>query len=327
VGRRRDRAFVKQAGGDRVFALSALLDALRERAYRFVTPTPATHARVLARKTSANDLRDVFGWSLPFARDAIDAEIVQLLEEGGALETRGELLASTLRVSSLDDFLLLHSAYPTQARDAVFFGPDSYRFARFIDVELALFAPRKHIVDIGAGTGVGAIVAGRLIAGANLTLVDVNPAALALAQINVLDASIHAGLGGETGAEIAFLQSDGLSEVGTDLDAIIANPPYIADPAHRSYRDGGGRHGGELSLRWAEEAATRLTSGGVLLLYTGSAIVGGEDRLKTALESTLADFDVTYRELDPDVFGEELEREDYADVERIAVVGVVAVKR
>ena len=38
-------------------------------------------------------------------------------------------------------------------------------------------------------------------------------------------------------------------------------------------------------------------------------------------------FDVSYGEIDPDVFGEELEREDYADVDRIAVVGLVAVKR
>ena len=70
-----------------------------------------------------------------------------------------------------------------------------------------------------------------------------------------------------------------------------------------------------------------MHGGGAFLLYTGSAIVDGEDRLKGALLETLRGFDVRYREIDPDVFGEELEREDYADVERIAVVGVVAVKR
>ncbi|MCA8885715.1 MAG: hypothetical protein KDA35_03765, partial [Hyphomonadaceae bacterium] len=99
------------------------------------------------------------------------------------------------------------------------------------------------------------------------------------------------------------------------------------DPAHRAYRDGGGMHGGELSLRWAREAAQRLDRGGAFLLYTGSAIVDGEDLLKTALLKALEQFDVTYREIDPDVFGEELERDDYADVDRIAVVGLVAVKR
>ena len=41
----------------------------------------------------------------------------------------------------------------------------------------------------------------------------------------------------------------------------------------------------------------------------------------------LADFELIYGELDPDVFGEELERDDYANVERIAVIGLIAVKR
>ena len=33
-----------------------------------------------------------------------------------------------------------------------------------------------------------------------------------------------------------------------------------------------------------------------------------------------------YRELDPDVFGEELDRPAYRDVDRIAVVAAIAVK-
>jgi release factor glutamine methyltransferase len=71
----------------------------------------------------------------------------------------------------------------------------------------------------------------------------------------------------------------------------------------------------------------RLPSGGAFLLYTGSAIVNGEDRLKGVLHETLREFDVTHREIDPDVFSEELEREDYAEVERIAAIGCVAIKR
>ncbi|MEQ1492980.1 MAG: hypothetical protein ABL932_20750, partial [Terricaulis sp.] len=82
-----------------------------------------------------------------------------------------------------------------------------------------------------------------------------------------------------------------------------------------------------VELEAAGEAAARLQSGGAFLLYTGSAIVNGEDKLKAALFKALDDFDVSYRELDPDVFGEELEREDYADVDLIAVVGLVAIKR
>jgi hypothetical protein len=120
---------------------------------------------------------------------------------------------------------------------------------------------------------------------------------------------------------------DQLPDHAPPVDCIVANPPYIADAAHRAYRDGGAMHGAEVSLAWARIAAERLPSGGAFLLYTGSAIVNGEDRLKAMLHETLRGFDVGYRELDSDVFGEELEREDYADVERIAAVGIVAVKR
>jgi hypothetical protein len=88
-------------------------------------------------------------------------------------------------------------------------------------------------------------------------------------------------------------------------------------------------HGGRLSLDLALAAAERLAPGGRLILYTGAAIVDGRDELKEALEPALAErgCSLRYRELDPDVFGEELEKPPYHDVERIAVVGAVAVKR
>src|SRR4028119_1702430 len=48
--------------------LAALLQALDREGYAFTTVTPATHARVLARRAgeTACDLRDVFGWGLAF---------------------------------------------------------------------------------------------------------------------------------------------------------------------------------------------------------------------------------------------------------------------
>ena len=68
--------------------------------------------------------------------------------------------------------------------------------------------------------------------------------------------------------------------------------------------------------------AGRLTLGGRLLLYTGSAIVDGRDDLRDALAAAIPDAGCTldYRELDPDVFGEELERPEYAEVDRIAAI-------
>lgn len=304
-------------------AAHGLLNALEARGYHFITPTPATHARVIARRTEARDLRDVFGWSLPFKPDTVEPELIGLLRGIGALEERGALLGSNVRVSSLGAHLFLHSAYPTTAHDSVFFGPDSYRFASFLEAELPKLPRRKSLVDFGAGTGVGAIVAARFAE--DIALIDVNAAALRLARANALHAEISFRIFGAQSWR--FLRADTLAAVDGEIDCIIANPPYIADPAHRAYRDGGAMHGGELTLAWAREAAERLTSGGAFLLYTGSAIVAGDDRLQAALLETLAGFDITYREIDPDVFGEELDREDYADVERIAVVGLVAVKR
>jgi methylase of polypeptide subunit release factors len=270
-------------------------------------------------------MQDIFGWSLPFERALISDFLFSMLSEADALEEANGLLKSKLRVSSVGDDLFLHSAFPTTQQDAVFFGPDSYRFANFIAAEVPRLGAIKRLADIGCGTCVGAIAALHAAPDiAHVVTTDLNQAALDLARANILEASAWSQL--EAGSWDRRLTS-GLDGIDGSFDCIIANPPYIADPARRVYRDGGGMHGGELSLKWTQLAAERLRPGGAFLLYTGSAIVGGEDTLKAKLLEVLADFDVSYREIDPDVFGEELEREDYANVDRIAVVGLVAVKR
>jgi methylase of polypeptide subunit release factors len=308
--------------GDVDRALATLIAILKANAYHFISPTPATHARVISRRTRARDIRDVFGWSLPFSGDVVGPELTELMMRAEILEQRDELFASRVRISSLGDDLIVHSAYPTTQHDAVFFGPDSYRFASFLRVELPRLGPYAHILDIGAGAGAGAIAAARIAADAYFTLTDINPHALRLAAINWVMAHL-----GPVYFAVCDAIPDELPDHAPPVDCIIANPPYIADAAHRAYRDGGAMHGAEISLAWARLAAEKLPKGGAFLLYTGSAIVSGEDRLKTVVHETLHDFDVSYRELDPDVFGEELERGDYADVERIAAVGCIAVKR
>ena len=301
-------------------ALLDLLSALARAGYRFVTPTPATHARILARpgKAAAADLRDIFGWSLPFAPELLPRDMLAGLQGAGLLEERGRLLRSRVRVSSLGGRLFVHSAYPTEAADSVFFGPDSYRFADFVRAEIGRAGGVRRLVDIGAGAGVGAIAAAPLVPGARLTLIDVNPLALRLAAINAR----HAGVA------VELVEGSGIEDAAGLVDLAIANPPYLMDEGERTYRDGGGLHGAGLSLDWALAAARRLEPGGRLLLYTGSAIVGGRDALREALERELPALGCTlrYREIDPDVFGEELERPAYADVERIAVVGAVVEK-
>ncbi|WP_294331587.1 methyltransferase [uncultured Sphingomonas sp.] len=300
-------------------ALHALIAYLKQQDYRFVTPTPASHARVLARpdRQQAADLRGIFGWSLPFATDRLEAALLEALRRADLVETAGEQLRSKVRVSTLGPDLLVHSAYPTDDTHAVFFGPDSYRFARFIAEELRRCPQREgaRLVDIGTGAGAGAIAAAHCCPRGDIVMTDINPAALRLARVNAAAA----------GVEARFVEGEGLSGIAGALDLVLANPPYIIDPAGRAYRDGGDLHGAGVSLAMAREAIPRLAAGGRFLLYTGSAIVDGADGLQERLAqlAAAAGCRLRYEEIDPDVFGEELETAAYADVERIALVTAV----
>ena len=268
----------------------------------------------------AADLVGIFGWSLPFEPEIVGPQLLSLMRNGGILVERGNLLASTVRVSSLGDLLFLHSAYPTIEGDAVFFGPDTYRFARFIEAELAdALASMRRLVDIGCGSGAGAIVAARAAGATDIVMTDINPAALRLARINAAAAGIDA----------STASSDILRDIDGTFDLVVANPPYLVDDDRRVYRHGGDALGADLSLRIACEAADRLNPSGRLLLYTASAIVDGVDGFRAAVVPMLQERDcaTSYEEIDPDVFGEELERPAYRTVDRIAVVGVTAIKR
>jgi methylase of polypeptide subunit release factors len=299
-------------------ALIDLLAALEARDYRFTTITPASHAHVVARtyRSVGHDLRDIFGWSLPFPADALDGEITDLMARAGVLERHADLYKSAVRASRVCGRLFLHSAYPTEAEDAVFLGPDTYRFVRFARAALD-GAKAGTLVDIGAGAGVGGILAG-LWTGARVILSDINAGALFLAGIN----AEHAGIACE------LVEASGLPDSGETYDLIIANPPFIMDPKGREYRDGGDLHGAGLSRDWAFEAAGRLTPGGRFLLYTGSAIVAGEDELRAVIEEELPKRGCTleYEEIDPDIFGEELALPSYAEVDRIAAIGAVVTR-
>jgi methylase of polypeptide subunit release factors len=287
--------------------------ALREAGYSFITPTPETHRRVVARGEPARSVRDVFGWSRQFPPDLLPADLLALLEEAGALEREGTLLRSAVRFSSLGPLLLAHSAWPTTAPDAVFLGPDTYRFASFVQARV----PERigSLADVGCGTGAG----GLLLASRadSVQLLDLSRKALEFARANCELNEVKARI----------LESDVLAGAIDPLDLVIANPPYLADDSGRTYRDGGGVLGTGLTVRIVREALERLRPGGRLLLYSATPVIDGEHVLWPQVAPFLRGVRYDYVELDPDVFGEELERPAYARVERIAVVGLDAVRR
>lgn len=300
--------------------LLELARAVQSTGYAFTTPTPATHARVNARPGSAgaHDLAGVFGWSRPFREELLPHGILALMREAGVLVSGDAGLRSAVRLSTLDSLLFVHSAYPTAAADSVFFGPDTYRFARAILAHLEQGAPVRRAVDIGCGAGPGAILLARARPDAEVLAVDINPAALRMTRVNAALA----------GVRVAAADSNLLSTVPGSFDLIVSNPPYLVDPGARAYRHGGGPLGAGLSLAILDAALERLAPGGTLLLYTGAAIVNGTDPFKTAALAHIGGSGAswTYEELDPDVFGEELDGGAYAAADRIAAV-ILTVKK
>jgi methylase of polypeptide subunit release factors len=310
-------------------ALAQLGALLRTQGYRFTTVTPATHRRVNRRPANewAHDVRGVLGWSRPFLPGVLPGEIEALLDEAGLLaDCRGGGRRALVRASTVGDRMYFHSAWPTAEDDAVFFGPDTYRYVAALERALTsplLGRPRTAIrraVDVGCGAGPGAIELALHCPGATVYGADINPAALALAAVN-------AGINGSPNLQPC--RSNLLDGVDGSFDIVMSNPPFILDADELAYRHGGGAHGAQISIDIVRVGLERLLPGGSLLLYTGVAIVEGRDGFLAATRSLLdeACSAWTYEELDPDIFGGQLGCDGYEDVERIAAVWLHAVKR
>lgn len=312
--------------------LLRLLSYLIAADYQFITPSPATHERILARGDTSHvsSLRDIFGWNKEFRSRDISVLLLELMANAQILRSTHKL-RSAVRIARIENDLFLHSSFPTTDDSSVFFGPDTYRFVRFvrdfIEANKASFALRAQqgahrIIDIGCGCGAGGIVAARALAKFGhdhaLTLSDINPLALQYAATNAEFAHIP----------VTLCRSDSFEHISGEFDLIIVNPPYLQDQAQRLYRHGGDDLGRGLSVRLATEALAHLAPGGTLLLYSGVAIVDGVDHLLKQLQLPLQHAGVSwsYAEIDPDVFGEELALPAYRQVDRIAVVGLTATR-
>ena len=296
-------------------ALLHLGQALRDRGYHFITPTPLTHERVNQRPENAlaDDLHGVFGWSRPFQHELLPGPLFSLMDQAQVLKACGSRWRSKVRLSSLDGQLFLHSAFPpppaTRCSSA---GHLPFRQRHPLPSEPAHRddPPRRgHRLRLRRGAILTALARPQ----AEVLAVDINPEALRLTHIN-------AALAGAD--NLRALHSDLLSAVDGEFDLILANPPYLVDADQRAYRHGGGPLGAGLSLAILDAALQRLAPGGTLLLHTGVAMLDNQDPFLAEVRRRLQGgaFSWTYRELDPDVFGEELLGGAYVKCDRIAAV-------
>lgn len=132
--------------------------------------------------------------------------------------------------------------------------------------------PRPRVLDLCTGTGCVAIAVARNVPEANVTAVDLNPSAVALARENAA----------RLGVEVTVLEGDLYAplDLGARFDAILANPPYVSlgdwdtlPEIIRKHEDPlallSGDDGLDLARRIAAQAGERLTGGGLLAMEIG----------------------------------------------------------
>ncbi len=141
-----------------------------------------------------------------------------------------------------------------------------------------------RICDVGTGSGAIAVALAHALPRAQVTALDVSAAALEVAREN---AERH-----RVAERVRFVESDLLDAVrGERFDAIVSNPPYIAEseilePQVRDYEPHAALYAGETGLevyrRLIPEAQEALIPGGWLLLEIGH---GQREALASLLSS------------------------------------------
>ncbi len=146
---------------------------------------------------------------------------------------------------------------------------------------------RWRIVDVGTGSGILAIVAARSVSNADVTAIDISPAALEIARANAADHGVA--------ERIQFIESDLLAALPAvrELDVIVSNPPYVStsewEQLKRDVRDfeprealDAGPLGTEVIERLIPQAAERLRADGTLFIEVSPMIEPRVRQLLTA---------------------------------------------
>jgi len=88
-----------------------------------------------------------------------------------------------------------------------------------VDWALALLPPEAHVIDLGTGSGAIALALKHQRPDVQMHARDLSDFAIAVAQANAQ----------RLGLELAFSQGSWLQGLTETFDAIVSNPPYIAD--------------------------------------------------------------------------------------------------
>lgn len=202
-------------------------------------------------------------------------------------ESDASALIPTIRVSNLypkprGPNYYAHSPWPTSEVDSVFFGPDSYRYTRYLGSLTKRIPDCRVAIDMCTGAGVGAIHLAREFPNADVYGLDINPKALRLARIN----AAHLCPDIEP-KKLQMLYSDAYGAVKESLlgkvDVITIDPPFIADD-NRTYAQGG-YLGIEFTLDMLRKSYEMLKSGGEAWLHMAAPITfDGRDIFREELD-------------------------------------------
>ncbi len=143
------------------------------------------------------------------------------------------------------------------------------RFAPWIEARRV-----RHIVDVGTGCGCIAIACAKALPRARVDALDISPAALEVAAINIRRHRLK--------ARVRALQSDHFSALGAEAyDIIVSNPPYVGrremarlPPEYRHEPRGAlaaGTDGLDCVRVLLREGAKRLKPQGILVVEVGNS--------------------------------------------------------